>query len=320
MNTEDNNQLSHINLGMIPPIDRTLVFDENLVIADNLSRKMSPEVDQAISEGKMTKMFQSENFTFPSRLDFYSILFCTCGKVFCRLNLTDYEISKNNILIAPAGIILDKLEYPQGTRFALIAFSNESFIADISSRSAKILRSGIYKPVLLTPGEKTMSILIGAYSILRQLVQRSEFYFRKDLLTGFVQIVSAALAQLVMDKHEEAYYNRKGTRYERIFRKFLQDVEANCVKERQLDFYAEKAFMSTKYFSKVITDVSGRHPSEWIRDNVILEAKVMLKSGTYNVQQVSDMLNFPNSSFFGKYFKMAVGISPRQYALKGIKE
>ena len=30
-------------------------------------------------------------------------------------------------------------------------------------------------------------------------------------------------------------------------------------------------------------------------------------------QQVSDLLNFPNQSFFGVYFKKEVGCSPRAY-------
>lgn len=32
----------------------------------------------------------------------------------------------------------------------------------------------------------------------------------------------------------------------------------------------------------------------------MLDAKALLKSGKYTVQQVSDMLNFQNQSFFGK--------------------
>lgn len=59
--------------------------------------------------------------------------------------------------------------------------------------------------------------------------------------------------------------------------------------------------------------VSGRRPVEWIRDYVMLDAKALLKSGKYTVQQVSDMLNFPNQSFFGTYFKKESGVSPKAY-------
>ena len=46
---------------------------------------------------------------------------------------------------------------------------------------------------------------------------------------------------------------------------------------------------------------------------VILEAKALLKSRKYTIQQISNMLNFANQSFFGKYFKDKVGCSPPAY-------
>jgi len=51
-------------------------------------------------------------------------------------------------------------------------------------------------------------------------------------------------------------------------------------------------------------------------DYVILEAKALLKSTNMTVQQVGDELNFPEQSFFGKYFKRIVGVSPREYKQK----
>lgn len=32
-----------------------------------------------------------------------------------------------------------------------------------------------------------------------------------------------------------------------------------------------------------------------------------------STQQISNDLNFPSQSFFGKYFKRVVGMSPREY-------
>ena len=58
---------------------------------------------------------------------------------------------------------------------------------------------------------------------------------------------------------------------------------------------------------------SGKHAKDWIRDFVIKDAKTMLKSGNYTVQEVSETLHFANQSFFGKYFKEAVGCSPKMF-------
>ncbi len=77
--------------------------------------------------------------------------------------------------------------------------------------------------------------------------------------------------------------------------------------------YATQLGLSLKYMSHVIYEKTGRHPSKWIKDYVILEAKTMLRSGNYSIQQIADELHFPNQSFFGKYFKEAVGVSPKKW-------
>jgi AraC-like DNA-binding protein len=77
--------------------------------------------------------------------------------------------------------------------------------------------------------------------------------------------------------------------------------------------YADQLYLTPKYFSKVIKDNSGASASEWIDNYVILEAKALLKSTNMTILQISDELNFPSQSFFGKYFKRVVGVSPKEY-------
>ena len=50
-----------------------------------------------------------------------------------------------------------------------------------------------------------------------------------------------------------------------------------------------------------------------IADMVIMDAKSQLKSTDLTIQEIAYSLNFPNVSFFGKYFKRYVGISPQKF-------
>ena len=93
-------------------------------------------------------------------------------------------------------------------------------------------------------------------------------------------------------------------------------VSTNFVKERSVIFYADQLFLTPKHLSRVIKEVSGRSAGEWIDEQVILEAKARLKTSSLTVQEISDQLGFPNQSFFGKYFKRHVGMSPSDYRKK----
>ena len=54
---------------------------------------------------------------------------------------------------------------------------------------------------------------------------------------------------------------------------------------------------------------------EWIERYVVLYAKSCLSSTAMTIQQISDELDFPSQSVFGKYFKRVEGVSPKAYRL-----
>lgn len=100
---------------------------------------------------------------------------------------------------------------------------------------------------------------------------------------------------------------------DRMTTRFLGLVQENYKKERFLEFYASQLEITPKHLSRTIKQHTGYTAVEWIERFVILEAKVLLKSSNLNIQQISDELNFPSQSFFGKYFKKCTGMSPKEF-------
>ena len=105
----------------------------------------------------------------------------------------------------------------------------------------------------------------------------------------------------------------KKSKQELLLERFFDCVQNHYKKERGVDFYADKLCLTPKYLSTVIRQTSGKTAGEWIDEYVVLEAKALLKSTNMTIQQISDELNFPSQSFFGKYFKRLAGVSPKEY-------
>ena len=99
----------------------------------------------------------------------------------------------------------------------------------------------------------------------------------------------------------------------RLLDKFMSLVQQNFKSERFLEFYADQLQITPKHLSRTIKALTGSTAVEWIERYVILEAKVLLKSTNLNIQQIADELHFPTQSFFGKYFKKKVGVSPKDF-------
>ena len=98
-----------------------------------------------------------------------------------------------------------------------------------------------------------------------------------------------------------------------LSKQFLEIVKDNFRRERQLKFYADALCITPRYLSRVVKECTGSSAADWIERYVILEARALLKSTTMTIQQISDELNFPSQTFFGKYFKRRVGMSPKEY-------
>ena len=108
----------------------------------------------------------------------------------------------------------------------------------------------------------------------------------------------------------------KKSKQEVLLEDFLDFVQKHYKEERSVEFYADKLCLTPKYLSTVIRQTSGKTAGEWIDEYVVLEAKALLKSTKMTIQQISEELNFPSQSFFGKYFKRLSGVSPKEYKLK----
>ena len=93
----------------------------------------------------------------------------------------------------------------------------------------------------------------------------------------------------------------------------MQLLEEHHVSERNVAFYADHLFLTPKHVSKVILEVSGKTPTQWIDEYVVLEAKSLLKYSNLTIQEIADYLNFSTQSVFGKYVKHKTGLSPREY-------
>ncbi len=110
--------------------------------------------------------------------------------------------------------------------------------------------------------------------------------------------------------------NKKDT----VFHNFILALFQYYRKEREVAFYAQLQHITPRYFSTIIKESSGSHPSSWIIQMVITEAKLLLEKSDLSIKEITEELNFPTQSFFGKYFKQYVGVPPKVYRSRRNKE
>lgn len=119
----------------------------------------------------------------------------------------------------------------------------------------------------------------------------------------------------ILQQHSIPTAGSVSNRTDELFNRFLTLLREHCSTERSVEFYASEMGITPKYLSLILKKKSGRNASKLIDEAVVYEAKRLLKYSGLSIQEISTKLNFASQSFFGKYFKQRVGVSPSRYKI-----
>ena len=102
----------------------------------------------------------------------------------------------------------------------------------------------------------------------------------------------------------------------RIIDNFIKLVEESDGRIRRVDEFASQLNITPKYLSTILKEVMNRRPSTYIQLYTLKAIEYRLRFTDMTMQEISHDLNFPNPSFFGKYCKEHLGMTPWEYRMK----
>ena len=275
-----------MDLSMLENDGRTLTLGSKLLVTDNLEGQ--PMRDDSLNDNAKR---------FPMKLSAACMVVVIKGSVRFSVNFREFVATENTCLT--------------DSRVIFISFSQSELSGPNNSTQHNVHRLYALQAVLVRLMPQHLDMMRTVYQLLRKVLSDLAFAANREAIAfSCLALMANIILQTADDQPELA---PKSSRRDEIVARFLQCVADNYRTHRELSFYASQLCLSLKYMSHIIYEQTGRHPSQWIKDYVILDAKTMLRSGRYTVQQVADELNFPNQSFFGKYFKEAVGVSPKKW-------
>jgi len=65
--------------------------------------------------------------------------------------------------------------------------------------------------------------------------------------------------------------------------------------------------------TKSVKAVTGKSPTQWIDELIVLEAKVLLYQSHLTISEISYELGIEDSSCFGRMFKKYTGLTPGDF-------
>ena len=248
----------------------------------------------------------------PRRMTFILVALCTEGNAQFTIDTQRHDVKKNDIIVISDRHIIDDYTASDNANGLAMMMSVNFFyevINDVRDVSLLFLFARNHPVVSLNQDE--VQTFKAYFFFLKKKVADTTNHFKRDLVRTMVLAMFYDLSNVIY--RVQQVENKRQTRADDIFTRFIKLVEDNYKKERRVSWYAEQLTITPKYLSETVKSVSKHTPNEWIDKYVTLEARVLLKTSTLSIKEISDELNFPNQSFLGKFFKEHVGMSPSAY-------
>ena len=247
---------------------------------------------------------------YPFMVDMFVCCICSQGETKGRINLIPYTLKGPGIAINTPGQLLENESISSDFQAICILISKD-FITNLGLPYNFHTYMSVQENPVLSVSESQFDALMSYCSMVRRLFKvdhPNKLDIIKHLTCAFFYGIGYYFHQTAETKSL--------TNEEALMQHFLKEVQLSYKRERKVLYYADRLHLSPGYLSTLIKNFSGKTAAEWIDDYVVLEAKALLKSTNMTIQQISDELNFPSQSFFGKYFKRQTGVSPKEYKNK----
>ena len=157
-----------------------------------------------------------------------------------------------------------------------------------------------------------IELMVKYYDLLVFKMDHPEMNFGRETMRDIIRCFAYDLLSNI-NKHLKPEDDDSPRLGDRIFRRFMLLLSENSNVNRSVKSYADELCVSPKYLTSVCRKHSDYTASELIATSVISRIKQLLLYSDLSIKEVATEMRFDNLSFFGKYVKKHLGLSPNNY-------
>ena len=246
----------------------------------------------------------------PQVLTYGAILICRKGKARLQVNYKDWQLYDGAVItVFPNDVV--KLRVEETFQVEMLKY-NPSLLREASLQLEQTVYSSLREDRCRQDTPVVTNIINGMFALLK-------VYFDQSECTCISQLVLCQLKAFFIGFHEYLQRNPqyrpdevKSYRVRELFNRFMMLLEKDYKISRDVNYYAEKLNISSKYLTNIVSQVTGHTPKTIIDQYVILQLKMHLKRTTQSIKEMAWEFHFADVSFFCRYFKKHTGLTPQQ--------
>lgn len=236
------------------------------------------------------------------------------GRVVYNENVDRVELTGNHVAIIDSRRVYEILEISDDLELLLTAFSKEyteNLPLKINRLNAFVyFRNELVRHFSLE--EQPFNRIWKNTDLLKNVLDSDEPSTHRDEIIR--HLFSSTVYQFGdMIAHASRFTKDKISRKQKIVLQFLKNVGDFYLEEREVSFYADKQFITSRHLTSVLKEVTGQTAGQIIAAFVMKEAKAQLSTTDLSLYEIALNLKFSDQYSFGHFFKKHSGESPNAY-------
>ena len=265
------------------------------------------------SDDFMLKPLSDANAADFSQVSGYVIGIVYSGIVKTKVAGKALMFRSNSIFFFNKDTSVESFKVSKACKGYIINFSDsfiDNVIVNVKDHMSVFMRLG--REVGFPIAETDAYRLQGLAAMLSEAIETEQYAYNEKVITSLFTACFYMLVSIV-DSYTQEQPQEFGSRSRELLQQFTQMLGQECGSERSVEYYARRLNITPKYLSIICRKHMNRNASKVIDEAVVRKAKQMLMQSGLSIAEVAEKLNFVSQSFFGKYFKQRVGMSPSRY-------
>lgn len=250
----------------------------------------------------------------PVKLNSNIVVICVSGRLDYNMDCREkLSIHAGEVAIFIHSQIAQFIKSYSGTKVMMVAAASDATNTSMNEVIDTCTRLGVLS---ITPDVVNIDTIANVYRLMKKAMAHPDIKYKERVLSNYLDVFFLTINNTILKNRSNMTGTgifRNADRPTEIYHTFIRLVKDQFKQHRDVEYYADAICLSAGHLSRIVKNKSGKTASEWIKEYVILEAKALLKSSSDTVYQISDTLNFPNTSFFCRFFKEKTGMTPNQY-------
>jgi AraC-like DNA-binding protein len=246
-------------------------------------------------------------------VNFYTLVLVQKGRMSYALKGNRIELQENDLVLVPPNYPVSYDSYSDDLQAVNLMVEEDYYnkVLQFDQNLKNIDYSHAYNllPVFYLNSGKTELFITLSRQIQNTI--RIPHLYREEMVDHLVHVVQLLFSELLYGSDIQPSSDLPNK--QNIFKIFIHLASRNFRKERQIKFYADRLNITTTYLSRTVKEMSGQTVNSYLNTFLYNEICKLLRSSSYNMSEISELLFFNDQAALTNFFKTRSGMSPVAY-------